>query len=167
MLSVLSVLNQSRIFVVSFPVPMANSKKSISVLSEKPDQLYLSSVESGSRTVILTARKEPGPIKEFLKYMGVKIPIEIVTLDSSSPNKKRDWIEDIINNEEWSNRFDEIKGKDFKTSKDLKKEIQRFADKIIKENEEILSQDIFSSEEAQFLFEKVEMDKVEFEKVGF
>ena len=67
-------------------------------------------------------------------------------------------IEDIINNEDWSNRFDEIKGKDFKTSKDLKKEIQRFADKIIKENEEILSQDIFSSEEAQFLFEKVEME---------
>ena len=30
--------------------------------------------------------------------MGVKNPIEIVTLDSSSPNKKRDWIEDIINN---------------------------------------------------------------------
>ena len=26
-------------------------------------------------------------------------------------------IEDIINNEDWSNRFDEIKGKDFKTSK--------------------------------------------------
>ena len=51
-------------------------------------QTLLSSVESGSRTVILTARKEPGPIKEFLKYMGVKIPIEIVTLDSSSPNKR-------------------------------------------------------------------------------
>ena len=67
-------------------------------------------------------------------------------------------IEDIINNEDWSNRFDEIKGKDFKTSKDLKKEIQRFADKIMKENEKIFNKDIFSSEYSQVLFEKIEME---------
>ena len=44
-------------------------------------------------------------------------------------------IEDIINNEDWSNRFDEIKGKD------IQQEVKDYADRIMKENE-IRSKDL-------------------------
>ena len=37
-------------------------------------------------------------------------------------------IEDIINNEDWSENFDDI------TGKDLQKEMMLFCDKVIKEN---------------------------------
>ena len=61
-------------------------------------------------------------------------------------------IEDIINNEDWSNRFDEIKGKD------IQQEVKDYADRIMKENENIFNKDIFSSEYSQVLFEKIEME---------
>jgi hypothetical protein len=61
-------------------------------------------------------------------------------------------IEDIINNEDWSNRFDEIKGKD------IQQEVKDFADRVMKENENIFNKDIFSSEYSQVLFEKIEME---------
>ena len=61
-------------------------------------------------------------------------------------------IEDIINNEDWSKKFDDI------TGKDLQKEMMNFCDKIVKENSDILNKDIFSSKHSQFLFEKVEME---------
>ena len=61
-------------------------------------------------------------------------------------------IEDIINNEDWSNRFDEIKGKD------IQQEVKDFANRIMKENENIFNKDIFSSEYSQVLFEKIEME---------
>ena len=59
-------------------------------------------------------------------------------------------IEDIINNEDWSENFDDI------TGKDLQKEMMSFCDKVIEENKKILSKDIFSSKHSQFLFDKVE-----------
>jgi len=59
-------------------------------------------------------------------------------------------IEDIINNEDWSEKFDGI------TGKDLAKEMATFCDKVMKTNKEILSKDIFSSEHSQFLFDRVE-----------
>ena len=61
-------------------------------------------------------------------------------------------IEDIINNEDWSNRFDEIKGKD------IQQEVKDFANRVMKENENIFNKDIFSSEYSQVLFEKIEME---------
>ena len=61
-------------------------------------------------------------------------------------------IEDIINSEDWSKKFDDI------TGKDLQEEIKAFADKVLQENTEILERDIFSSKHSQFLFEKVEME---------
>jgi len=61
-------------------------------------------------------------------------------------------IEDIINNEDWSNKFDEIKGKD------IQQEVKDFADRVMKENENIFNKDIFSSEYSQVLFEKIEME---------
>tara|TARA_R100000008_G_C3472121_1_gene109525 strand:+ start:66 stop:527 length:462 start_codon:yes stop_codon:yes gene_type:complete len=61
-------------------------------------------------------------------------------------------IEDIINNEDWSNKFDEIKGKD------IQQEVKDFANRIMKENENIFNKDIFSSEYSQVLFEKIEME---------
>jgi hypothetical protein len=61
-------------------------------------------------------------------------------------------IEDIINNEDWSNRFDEIKGKD------IQQDVKDFADRIMKQNEEIMNKEIFSSEYSQVLFEKIEME---------
>ena len=61
-------------------------------------------------------------------------------------------IEDIINNGDWSKKFDDI------TGKDLQKEMMNFCDKIVKENSDILNKDIFSSKHSQFLFEKVEME---------
>ena len=42
-------------------------------------------------------------------------------------------IEDIINNEDWSKKFDDI------TGKDLQKEMMNFCDKIVKENSDIFS----------------------------
>ena len=59
-------------------------------------------------------------------------------------------IEDIINNEDWSEKFDDI------TGKDLAKEMEVFCDKVMETNKEILSKDIFSSEHSQFLFDRVE-----------
>jgi len=59
-------------------------------------------------------------------------------------------IEDIINNEDWSEKFDDI------TGKDLAKEMATFCEKVMKTNKEILSKDIFSSEHSQFLFDRVE-----------
>ena len=59
-------------------------------------------------------------------------------------------IEDIINNEDWSENFDDI------TGKDLQKEMMLFCDKVIKEKKEILSKEILSSKHSQFLFDKVE-----------
>jgi|2_EtaG_2_1085320.scaffolds.fasta_scaffold02685_18 hypothetical protein len=61
-------------------------------------------------------------------------------------------IEDIINSEDWSKKFDDI------TGKDLQEEIKAFADKVLQKNTEILERDIFSSKHSQFLFEKVEME---------
>ena len=61
-------------------------------------------------------------------------------------------IEDIINNEDWSNRFDEIKGKD------IQQEVKDYADRIMKENENIFNKEIFSSAYSQVLFEKIEND---------
>ena len=57
---------------------------------------FLTCLQQNFRTVILTARKEKKPIQDFLKYMSVKIPVEIIPLDGASPDKKRTWIEEKI-----------------------------------------------------------------------
>ena len=59
-------------------------------------------------------------------------------------------IEDIINNGDWSKKFDDITGKDLLMKNRRNKKWNR------KENKEILSKDIFSSKHSQFLFDKVE-----------
>ena len=57
----------------------------------------LSKSRSDRRTVILTAREHPDPIKDFLKKKGLG-DIEVIALGSSDPQKKADWIEAQIKN---------------------------------------------------------------------
>lgn len=51
---------------------------------------------SNRKTAILTARGNPAPIKKFLKKIGAS-SVEVITLGSSDPMKKAEWIESQIN----------------------------------------------------------------------
>jgi len=62
------------------------------------------STGSGDRmTVILTARANFKPIKQFLVDIGIR-NVRVVALGDSNPEKKADWLEDMVKN----NGFDDI-----------------------------------------------------------
>jgi len=59
----------------------------------------------GQRTItILTARGVTKPIEKFMNTIGIK-NIEVVALDNSDPQKKANWIEDMIKNKGYTDVF--------------------------------------------------------------
>lgn len=58
-------------------------------------KILRSIVSAGSEVVILTARAAQEPVSQFLEESGIP-PIEVVTLGSSDPQKKADYIEKRI-----------------------------------------------------------------------
>jgi hypothetical protein len=59
----------------------------------------------GQRKItILTARGVVKPIRKFMSTIGIK-NIEIVALNDSDPQKKADWIEDMVKNKGYNDVF--------------------------------------------------------------
>jgi FMN phosphatase YigB (HAD superfamily) len=60
---------------------------------------------SGDRmTVILTARAKFEPVKEYLKDIGIR-NVKVIALGDSNPEKKADWIEDMVKNKGFDDVF--------------------------------------------------------------
>lgn len=60
---------------------------------------------SGQRKLtILTARGVSEPIRKFMNTIGIK-NMEIIALNDSDPQKKADWIEDMIKNKGYDDIF--------------------------------------------------------------
>lgn len=60
---------------------------------------------SGDRmTVILTARAKFEPVKQYLSDIGIR-NVRVIALGDSDPEKKADWIEDMVKNKGYDDIF--------------------------------------------------------------
>lgn len=75
---------------------------------------------SHRKTVILTARANPKPIKDFLKSKGIQ-NVDVIAVGSPNPMKKANWIESQIKDNFTNIAFMDDSAKNIKAVKTLKK----------------------------------------------
>ena len=91
----------------------------------------MSASDSGRTIYILTARAAYKPVYDFIRTLGIR-NIEVVALGDNNPEKKADWIEQKVKDEEYDDVFfvdDSLKNVDavrrrLKTYPNVKQKIQ-------------------------------------------